>query len=106
MGMKLPLSVQIKAARLPEPTPEFRFSDARKWRFDFAYPALRIAVEVDGGTHTGGRHVRGKGYEEDAIKLNEAALAGWLILRVTTEMVADGRALEFIRRALDGKVAT
>src|SRR5687768_16750315 len=30
---------------------------ARRWRFDFAWPELKVAVECDGGTFTGGRHV-------------------------------------------------
>jgi hypothetical protein len=66
-----------------------------------AWPAHRVAVEVDGGTWTNGRHVRGAGFERDAEKFNEALLLGWLPLRVTTAMVDDGRALELVRRALE-----
>ena len=33
-------------------------------------------------------------------KYNEAACAGWTVLRVTGSMVHDGRALEYVRRAL------
>ena len=28
---------------------EFKFHPKRKWRFDYAFPFLMIAVEVDGG---------------------------------------------------------
>lgn len=30
---------------------EYQFDAVRGWRFDFAWPALRIAAEVDGGNH-------------------------------------------------------
>jgi hypothetical protein len=55
---------------------------------------------VDGGSWVRGRHSRGKGYEGDCEKANEAAIAGWRVLRVTTDMVKDGRALTTIERAL------
>ena len=32
---------------------EFKFHPKRKWRFDYAFPFLMIAVEVDGGVWTG-----------------------------------------------------
>ena len=28
---------------------EFRFHETRKWRFDYAFPSHKIAIEVDGG---------------------------------------------------------
>ena len=48
----------------------------------------------------GGRHTRGKGYERDCEKYNEAVILGWRILRVTTDMVSDGRAFDVVARAL------
>lgn len=98
--MKLSIAEQIRAAGLPEPVTEHQFHPVRKWRFDWAWPAHMVAVEIDGGTWSGGRHVRGKGYEDDCVKINEATLLGWKVIRVTTKMVADGRALDFIERAL------
>lgn len=84
---------------LPEPVEEFRFDVNRKWRFDYAWPEYALALEVEGGIWSGGRHVRGKGYERDCEKYNEAALLGWRVLRVTTGMVQDGRALALVERA-------
>lgn len=72
---------------LSEPTAEFRFHADRKWRFDFAWPALRVAVECEGGTfapgrHQGrGRHLTSKGFHEDCNKYNIAAVLGWRVLR-------------------------
>lgn len=87
---------QMRALGLPEPVREHRFHPVRRWRFDFAWPDRKIAVEVDGGTWSGGRHSRGGGYEKDAEKLNAAAVDGWRILRVTSAMVKDGRAIAVV----------
>jgi hypothetical protein len=61
--------------------PEYVFDEVRNWRFDFAHPDTKIAVEIDGGIWSNGRHVRGQGYSEDCIKLNKATAAGWRIFR-------------------------
>ena len=94
------LLFHIRAIGLPEPEREFHFSEDRGWRFDFAYPARRIAIECEGGTRSGGRHVRGQGYEEDCRKYNAAVLDGWQILRFTGAMIEDGTAFATIERAL------
>lgn len=70
----------------------------RRWRLDFAWLNLRLGVEVDGGIWTHGRHTRGKGWEDDAEKLAEAAIQGWTVIRVSTGQVSDGRAMGWIRR--------
>lgn len=80
---------------------EHRFHDTRRWRFDFAWPELMLALELEGGTHAGGRHVRGAGFEKDCEKYNQAACMGWLVLRATSAMVRDGRALSTLEEALE-----
>lgn len=94
------LKTQCKALQLPEPVLEYAFHPTRKWRFDFAWPDHQIAAEVDGGTWIGGRHSRGAGYERDCEKLNAAAVLGWRVLRFTTAMVKDGRAVRSIADAV------
>lgn len=79
---------------------EWRFHTTRRWRFDFAWPDKMLALEVEGGTWINGAHTRGRHYESDCVKYNEAALAGWRVIRATSDMVHDGRALSFIQRAL------
>jgi very-short-patch-repair endonuclease len=79
---------------------ELQFDPARRWRFDFAWPDLSVAVEVEGATWSAGRHSRGEGFEQDCVKYAEAAIRGWMVLRVTTDMVDDGRAIALVGRAL------
>ncbi|GAB4528477.1 MAG: hypothetical protein OHK0046_47340 [Anaerolineae bacterium] len=66
-----------------QPEQEYRFTKGRRWRFDRAWPKYKVAVELEGGVYSGGRHTRGKGYIADCDKYNSAALAGWLVLRFT-----------------------
>ncbi len=94
------MSIQIVAAKLPKPEMELRFHPTRRWRFDYAWIDKKVALEVEGGTWVGGRHVRGKGYEGDCEKYSEAAILGWKVIRATADMVKDGRALSLLERAL------
>jgi len=94
------LLFQIKACRLPAPEREYVFAKPRKWRFDFAWPAMLVAVECEGAVWTGGRHVTGQGFTADCEKYNTAALRGWVVLRVTDAHVKSGQALAWIERAL------
>lgn len=71
----------------PELTPEHKFHEKRKWRFDFALPSLKIAIEIDGGVFGNGRHNRASGFIKDCEKLNHAAAAGWRVFRLATGMV-------------------
>ena len=79
---------------------EFLFHHSRAWRFDFAVPDHWLAVEIDGGIYTGGRHTRGPGYQEDLTKLQEAACLNWQVLRFSVEDVMTGRAKAVISRWL------
>ena len=91
---------QLKRLQLPEPVRGHKFHPRRKWEFDFAWPDKKIAVELEGGTWSGGRHVRGKGYENDCKKYNAAVELGWRLFRYTTKMVEDGDAVFQIERIL------
>jgi very-short-patch-repair endonuclease len=92
---------RIERDGLPKPERQVRFCPARRWRADFAYSGAMLLIEVDGGTWTGGRHVRGKGFEADCEKTSTAAAMGWRVLRFTREMIEDGRAVALIRQALE-----
>ena len=75
----------------PDPATELLFHPKRKWRFDYAWEEQKLALEVHGGIHSGGRHTRGKGFVEDRAKMNEATLLGWTVLEVTPEHIKSGQ---------------
>lgn len=72
----------MKSQGLPEPTLEFRFCESRRWRFDFSWLPQMVALEVEGGVWSRGRHGRGSGIVKDIEKYNAASVAGWTVLRV------------------------
>jgi very-short-patch-repair endonuclease len=96
---------QATAHCIPEWVEEHRFDAVRKWRFDFAWPSRMLAVEVEGGTHSGGRHTRGAGYAADCEKYNAATISGWRVLRFTGDHLNDKRgdspAMVQLRRAME-----
>lgn len=72
---------------------EFKFHPTRGWRFDFAWPGPRLALEVEGV----GRHQTNDGFRKDSEKYNTANLYGWTVFRVPacdmhSELDNDGRA--------------
>ena len=75
---------RVVAIDLPQPTPQFKFHDKRKWRFDFAFEAQRIAVELQGGGFVRGAHNRGPQQAKDFEKINAAARFGWRVLQYGT----------------------
>lgn len=95
------LQEHIWRARLPLPTTEHRFHPERKWRFDLAWPTVKLAVEVEGGLFIAGRHSRGMGMLNDMTKYNEGVLLGWRILRVGRQHIRSGEAVAWIGRALE-----
>ena len=96
------LDFQLRALGLDGWVREYRFDPSRRWRADFAFPASRILVEVEGGTWQQGRHTRGAGYASDCEKYNAATEQGWRVLRYTSEMVKSGQAVAQIIRMLEG----
>ena len=83
----LPFPTLCVAAGLPPPVAEHRFHPVRRWRFDFAWPEKRLAVEVEGGVFVQGRHARGAGIRADIEKYNAAVLMGWRVLRYLPEQL-------------------
>lgn len=133
-----PIELQILAAGLPIPEPEYEFASAigRKWAADYAWMEYRILLEIEGaafgnvincapGSWTtktvrnalgekekirvtlqpwekvrlGGRHNTGAGMQADCEKYSQAAILGWMVVRVTTTMIRDGIAIKLIEAA-------
>jgi very-short-patch-repair endonuclease len=79
---------------------EYRFHPARRWRFDAAFPARKVAIELDGGVFAAGRHTRGAGFIKDCEKINEAQVLGWRVFRFTPQQMESGEMSSFLERAL------
>lgn len=94
------LALQIRAYGLPTPEREYKFHPTRRWRFDFAWPAKMLAVEVDGGAWIRGRHSRPEGQMADREKGNAALSEGWRVLRFGAEEVHTGEAALLIASML------
>lgn len=105
---KQPSSLEVKFAQIldlsgfaGEYDTEYRFHPERRWKFDFALVNRRIAFEVEGGTYSGGRHVRGKGYAGDCEKYNTASMMGWTVFRFTTDHFRDGH-IYYVLKGIKG----
>jgi len=62
---------------------EYQFDDVRKFRFDYAIPSLKIAVEYEGIHATKSGHTTISGFNKDIEKYNLALVNGWRVLRYT-----------------------
>lgn len=81
---------------------EFKFHPKRRWRFDYAIPEHRIALEVEGGVWTGGRHTRPQGFLGDIEKYNTATLMGWRVFRTTPDDLLKTATLNLLKTAILG----
>lgn len=90
--------------RLPEPVPEFQFCEGRKWRIDFYFEAngRRVALEVEGGVWTGGRHTRGGGFSGDMEKYNALAERHIFLLRCVPSDLMKLKTLNAVKTVLYG----
>ena len=76
-----------------------------RFHFDRADPIVKVAIELDGGTWANkegaaGQHVRGVGYATMCRKNNAAILAGWVVFRITTDMLT-GAAVQHLQPIID-----
>jgi len=85
-----------KSERL-EVVKEVKFHPKRMWRFDYCFPSLWIALEVEGGAWSNGRHTRGKGFLGDMDKYNEASRLGWIVLRTTPSKLLTMETIKLIK---------
>ena len=100
---KLAQEVELNLLELPGYKKEHIFHPTRKWRFDYAWLDIKVALEIHGGVFTNGRHTRGAGFTEDKVKMNEAQLLGWIVIEATTKQVKDGQMLNWITQAIESR---
>lgn len=104
---------------LPEPVLEYQFHPERRWRFDFSWEKrdvfgwdeaqevevrttihTKLALEVQGGIWSQGRHTRGAALLKEWEKLNQAAVLGWRILYCQPDDLCTEQTIALIKRAL------
>lgn len=100
------LALQIRALKLPVPVREHRFDAVRKWRFDFAWPDLMLAVECQGGIWSKGGHSTGVGITRDLEKLDAAHRLGWTVYQCGAALIKSGQAAETIEILILSKIRT
>lgn len=108
---------QMRALKLLMPEREYRFAamhvglgkgvkerikeaGLKDWRFDFAWPRWKFAVEVEGGAWVGGRHTRGAGFQADLEKYHHAMRLGWDVYRCSGPLIRSGHAVGLIEQIL------
>lgn len=96
---------QLFAADAPQPVAEYRFNPKRRWRLDAAFVSHKIAIEIEGGVYSNGRHTRSTGFIRDIEKYNALTLAGWALLRYTPQDLSDRplQVIEEIRGLLEAR---
>lgn len=99
--VELVLETHLREIGLPDFQRELAFcAPERLWRFDYVIGRLKLAIEIEGGIFTSGRHTRGSGFQEDLDKYNAATSRGWRVFRFSTEDVLSGREIETLRNFL------
>ena len=82
---------------------ELNVDMVREYRFH-GIPALKIAVECDGGVWGYGRHNRPKGYIKDMEKFNAAAEMGWVVLKFTPQQLMTHATIVTLRTTIAKRV--
>lgn len=75
---------------------EYRFHPVRQWRFDYALPMQKVALEVEGGVWTQGRHTRPQGFLGDIEKYNTATVMGWRVVRCVPDDLMTGKTIDML----------
>ena len=111
MNQKL-IMAMFNSHGLWEPMSEYVFAAPRKFAFDYAWIAEKIALEVEGGVYgrgkpcpacgrkRGGAHSSVQGILRDITKYNLAASMGWLVFRCTPAQLESGEAAAMIAKAM------
>lgn len=85
----------------PAPVREHRFHPTRRWRFDVAFPQIKLAIELHGGVWIGGGHNRGKHQQGDFDKINEAQILGWVVLQFGTSHLSKSQIADTLHTVLE-----
>jgi len=79
---------------------KFDTENDRDWRFDWAWPEAKVALEIQGGTFVNGRHSRGPALRKEYEKLNAAIVQGWVVIHTLAGEVMTNATARTLRRLL------
>ena len=86
------------------PMPEYKFHEKRRWRIDYYFEReeKKVALEIEGGIYTKGRHTRGSGFEKDMEKYNELSKHGIYLIRYQPKDLdtRPGEVIEMVKEIL------
>lgn len=100
-------ALHVRAFKLPHPQIQFRFYPGRKFQSDFAWPNLKILVELEGGIWRRNEHGNFAGAHSfpgnilrDIEKQSLAASLGYLVFRFTGDDIKSLKAIKMIQEAI------
>ena len=85
---------------------EYKFHPTRKWRWDYALPAIKVCVEYQGlnfGHGGASGHQTIKGIVAENWKYSEGAIDGWCIVLINAVSIESGLAHDLIKRAVESR---
>lgn len=100
IGTRLTFFSTLECVNVKRPVPEFSFHPVRKWRFDYAWPEQKIALEVEGGAFIGGRHTSGQGFVADMEKYNAAGMLGWRIFKCVPNDLLKTKTIQMLQKII------
>ena len=106
--LEFELLLQIEWSGLQIPKVEYQAIPSRRFRWDGAYPEIKLLYEIEGGIwagHNGTQsgHTSGVGLSRDYEKNNLAVINGWRVLYFTAEMIRNGEAMSLLEKELEEK---
>ena len=96
---------QIEWSGLQIPEVEYQAVPPRRFKWDGAYPEIKLLYEIEGGIWAGSNgkqsgHTSGVGLTRDYEKNNLAVINGWRVLYFTAEMIRNGEAVSLLEKEL------
>jgi hypothetical protein len=94
----------LQSYGIPLPEREWCALTPRKFRFDFAWPSHKLALEVDGGVFTHQAHGSIGGILRTMEKDNVAAALGWRVMHVIPDKLLKIETAQMIKAAMEWHV--
>ena len=86
-------ALQLRTTDIPTPVRNCVFLTDRKLELDFAWPDLKLGVEIEGAVH----RIRER-FHGDIEKHALALIHGWTVLRVDGRSIRNGKAIEWFEQ--------